>query len=91
MIGAPLKYLDPKDVTYAFQKEIDSDFPRAGYSKKIPTSWMLVVGNVARRVYVMQYSNAGSAYVRIKGERVFLGSFDPRLFAQQKEKEDGKD
>ena len=46
----------------------------SGYGAKIPTRyWARLDGERRfRRVYVMQYGNAGSPYVRVRGEDVFL-------------------
>lgn len=53
----------------------------SGYGKKIPTRYMLKYEsgktyekNHWRRVYVMQFSNAGSAYILIRRTVVFLDS-----------------
>ena len=34
------------------------------------------------RVYVMQWSNAGTAYVQVNGQRHLLGGYDPRTHAE---------
>jgi hypothetical protein len=52
------------------------------YGKKIPTSWKILLNdNIWRRVYVIQYSNAGSAYILIKKEKFFL-SFEPSFISK---------
>ena len=43
-----------------------------GYGRKIPTNWMVMWMQRWRRVYVMQYSNAGSTYIIIGGREVFV-------------------
>lgn len=50
---------------------------RSGYGRKLPTRWELYVDGRWRRVYVMQWSNAGSVYVIVGGKEVFLGSIEP--------------
>lgn len=55
----------------------DSTAPRSpyvtGYGDKIPTRYRVrVFDQKWRRVYVRQYSNAGTAYVFHKGERVIV-------------------
>ena len=45
---------------------------RTGYGDKIPTQYMVFVGNKWRRVYCRIYSNIGTCYVLIKGERVII-------------------
>jgi len=52
---------------------IDGSAPRSGqtvsgYGKRIPTRYRLRCSdNRIRRVYMMQYANSGTAYVRIDG------------------------
>lgn len=41
----------------------------SGYGPKIPSSRQLFVAGRWRRVYVAQYSNAGTAYVIVNGAR----------------------
>jgi hypothetical protein len=45
---------------------------QSGYGRKIPTDWMVMWMQRWRRVYVMQYSNAGSAYIIVGGDEVFV-------------------
>ena len=52
-------------------------YSASGYGKKIPTRWQLKIDGRWYRVYVIQFSNAGSAYVIIQGEARYLGGFDP--------------
>jgi hypothetical protein len=66
-----LNYLDPARIQ-AFREDVDP--PRYGrnvdgYGRKIPTGRWLKVRNRWRRVYVTQYSNAGTAWVVIDGAR----------------------
>lgn len=50
----------------------------SGYGSKLPTQWLLRLKDKRwRRVYVMQWSNCGSAYVIVNGKTLFLGSYDP--------------
>ena len=45
----------------------------SGYGKKLTTSTCVKLADgKLRRVYVTCYSNAGSAWINLKGERVFL-------------------
>lgn len=37
--------------------------PVSGYGKRIPSRYMVKHGGRWRRVYVVQYSNAGTAYI----------------------------
>ncbi len=51
---------------------------RSGYGSRIPTGRMVQLdGKRWHRVYVMQWSNLGTAYIRERGERVLLGSIRP--------------
>jgi hypothetical protein len=43
-----------------------------GYGGKIPTRWLLRYSRRWRRVYMMQYGNAGSPYVVVDGIDHFL-------------------
>lgn len=45
---------------------------RTGYGSKIPTQYTVFVGNKWRRVYCRIYSNVGTCYVLINGERVII-------------------
>lgn len=52
---------------------------KTGYGRKIPTRFMIkydtgLASALWRRVYVMQYGNAGSAYILINRRVVFLDS-----------------
>lgn len=57
-----------------------ADTPRnpyaTGYGSKIPSSQLALVNGKWQRVYVAQYSNAGSPWVQIKGERVCIRERD---------------
>ena len=67
-----------------------TDTPRSpsvtGYGPKIPTRYMLEYDGRWRRVYMMQYGNAGSAYVIHKGADLFL-DLDTEWFIQEIAKE----
>ena len=45
---------------------------KTGYGDKIPTNTMVFVEDKWRRVYCCQYSNIGTCYALIKGERVII-------------------
>lgn len=68
-------YTDPKLVLDKRTTE-----PRAfrgsatGYGPKIPTDYLIKYEGRWRRVYVMVYSNSGSAYIIVNGAEVFLDS-----------------
>jgi hypothetical protein len=73
-----ITYLDPSAVLAKRQTEAPPNRSRTGYGNKIPTSWELQLADKRwRRVYVICYSNAGSAYIRTKNGSLFLGSYDP--------------
>ena len=63
-----LTYTDPAKVTGA--RATDTPIygrTASGYGRKIPTRYMLHYAGRWRRVYVMQYGNAGAAYVEMRG------------------------
>ena len=71
-------YLDPAHVVGKRQTKTPHNRSRSGYGSKLPTSWELQLQDKRwRRVYVFQYSNAGSAYILVKGKKLFLGSYEP--------------
>lgn len=43
-----------------------------GYGRKIPTRYTLRYLNRWRRVWVTQFSNAGSAWISVGGKQLFL-------------------
>ena len=47
-------------------------YTASGYGSKIPTSKMIKYNNRMYRVYCHIYSNVGTCYVVIKGERVVI-------------------
>jgi hypothetical protein len=50
----------------------------SGYGSKLQTSYMVQLDSrpVWRRVYCICYSNSGSVYVRVNGERLFVRDGD---------------
>jgi hypothetical protein len=73
-----MQYLDPNQVTAVRQTAPPPNRSRTGYGSKIPTSWMLEIDGRWHRVYVVVYSNSGSAYVTVRGKDLYLGSYDPK-------------
>ena len=54
-----------------------TDTPRSGrttsgYGSKLPTCYMLRVGNRWRRVYAICWSNVSTCYILKKGERIVV-------------------
>jgi len=43
-----------------------------GYGSKLNTGKKLMVGNRSYRIYCICYSNSGSNYIIVKGERIYL-------------------
>lgn len=43
-----------------------------GYGMKIPSTQCVRLNGRVYRVYVTQISNAGSAWIKVKGEKLFL-------------------
>ena len=79
-----LCYLDTTTVVGVKQTRAPMNRSRSGYGSKLPSSIMLQLKFVAdtmprwHRVYVMQWSNCGSAYIVTKGNRQLLGSYEPQ-------------
>jgi hypothetical protein len=81
----PVDYLDEKDI---LNKIVSARTPVSrtvtGYGSKLPTKYMLQIKQLVyilgsphyikrwHRVYVICYSNVGSAYVLVRGKRKFL-------------------
>lgn len=75
-----IAYLDPARVTSKRLTEPPHNRSRTGYGSRIPSSWLLRLdGKRWYRVYIVCWSNSGSAYVVSRGERLFLGAYDPGL------------
>lgn len=74
-----IAYLDPALVVDKKQTDVPLHRGcRSGYGSKLATSWMLRLTDKRwRRVYVVCYSNCGSAYLNMKGGPVYLGSYQP--------------
>jgi len=72
-----IKYLDEIAHRWvALKRNAPPNRSVTGYGLKIPSPCMIQIGNRARRVYTMIFSNSGSSYIVIGGERVFLRSWD---------------
>lgn len=70
-------YLDVKTVIGKRETEAPANRSKTGYGPKIPTSWELQLTDKRwRRVYVAQYSNSGTAYIIVDGERHVIGEID---------------
>ena len=74
-----IMYLIPESVAEKKQTKTPPNRSRTGYGRKLPTSWMLRLtgSHVWHRVYVVCFSNSGSAYILSKGKELYLGSYDP--------------
>ena len=69
-------YTDPTLVTDKRQTDQPTYGRNAdGYGGKIPTRHMLRYAGKWRRVYVMCYSNSGTAYVIVKGAVTVLDTY----------------
>ena len=44
-----------------------------GYGSKIPTSHLVIWANRWLRVYVTCYSNSGTAWITVKGQKIIVG------------------
>ena len=60
--NAPLCEVESKDAPLWWQEQ-GLMFTASGYGKRIPTRTMVRYQGKWRRVYVCQYSNAGTAYI----------------------------
>ena len=63
--------------TLSAVKRVTTYTPRSGqttsgYGSKLPTRYMLYVGNRWRRVYAICWSNAATCYIMKKGEKVVI-------------------
>lgn len=72
-------YLDASKVIDKRQTKTPPNRSRTGYGSKLPTSWLLKLSDTNRwhRVYVICYSNSGSAYILSKGKALYLGAYEP--------------
>lgn len=68
-----LDYTDPRLVEAVRTTEVPGNpYAATGYGPRIPTRYMIRYAGRWRRVYVMQYANSGSAYIRVLGDDCFL-------------------
>ena len=67
-----IRYTDDTLITEA--RITDAPFNRSvtGYGGKIPTRYMLRYEGRWHRVYMMQYGNSGTPYIKHKGEDLVL-------------------
>ena len=73
-----ISYMDPSRVIAKRQGDMPYQQTQSGYGNKLRSSWMLQLDDKRwRRVYVICYSNSGSAYIIVDGKKQFLGSYDP--------------
>jgi len=68
-----IQYLDETKI----QGTRETDSPQynqtaSGYGTKIPTSRMIKVEDRWRRIYCTIYSNAGSCWITVNGEKLFI-------------------
>lgn len=67
-----IKYTDPALVTGSKITDAPAHRSATGYGGKIPTQYMLRYDGIWRRVYMMQYGNSGTPYIRKAGEDLVL-------------------
>lgn len=80
--GCGTLYTIASNVFNMKREDFQPNIPYVGpYGRKIPTRYMIKYNSGKkyeasrwRRVYIMQYGNAGSAYVLIRNKEVFLDS-----------------
>ena len=74
-----LEYLIPGEYTVTTTEPPRYGHTASGYGGKIPTPYMLTDTTTRRRtyrVYVMQYSNAGTAYIIRNGKQIIVDTLD---------------
>ena len=76
----PIKYLDPPYEVHdrpLWWHVRGLSFTASGYGKRIPSRRMVKLPGETRlrRVYVTVYSNSGSQWILIKGQRWYLGTW----------------
>lgn len=68
-----IEHTDPTLVTaHRITLHTPASPSRSGYGGKIPTRYMINYAGRAYRVYMMQYGNSGSAYIKALGKTLFL-------------------
>lgn len=67
-----ITYTDPALATDTRTDDAPRRVTATGYGRKIPTRHMIRYAGRWRRVYVMTFSNIGSAYVIVGGQEAFL-------------------
>ena len=76
----PAPYLDESRIT-GKRETAEPRYGNAeiGYGNKIPTRYEIQIdGRRWHRIYVINWSNSGSAYIVLNGQDTFLGSYNPR-------------
>ena len=66
-----IKYTDPELATSVMTRRAPKPEYRT-YGRKLRSWYMVHYLGRWRRVYIMQYGNAGSLYITVKGEDLFL-------------------
>ena len=69
-----LKYFDNQIHKYnpLPHHKMGKQFTASGYGSKIPSPYMVKRNNRWYRIYIMIFSNSGTAYIISKGERLIL-------------------
>jgi hypothetical protein len=68
-----VEYMPDGFVSYVLVTKPPKNPSVSGYGAKIPTRFLLQCSDgMRRRVYMMQYSNSGSAYVLVRGSVLHL-------------------
>lgn len=62
----------------------------SGYGSRVPTRYLINYANRERRVYMMQYGNAGSPYVIVGGQIQFLDTDTEHALAAAGQRQDEK-
>lgn len=56
--------------------DLNLQYTATGYGSKIPTPYMIFFESKWRRIYVAIFSNAGTAYVIVDGEKITVDRED---------------
>jgi hypothetical protein len=75
-----VRYTDDTLITDARITEVPrSGQTASGYGGKIPTRYQIRYNNSWHRVYMMQYGNAGTAFICVRGEDLVLSTHAEHL------------
>jgi len=72
----PNDYTDTEEIVAEYEplhwQERGLSYTATGYGKKIPTGWTVHYRGRRRRVYCTVYSNAGTCWIVVDGQRMIV-------------------